>query len=113
VSSYALNRRWTWRHRAGRGIAVGLPAFVAVALLGVAVAETCLLTSHYLLGLTSTLSDNLSANVVGLLLGMAVRYRLCDRWVFRADEDVVLDLTRTGAAADAERVTPVPTRRAS
>jgi dolichol-phosphate mannosyltransferase len=83
ASSYVLNRRWTWRTRSTTGTGVALPAFVCVALLGVAIAEACLFASHYLLGLTSPLADNVSANVVGLGLGIVVRYRLCDTWVFR------------------------------
>ena len=82
ASSYVLNRRWTWRHRTTTS-AVALPAFVGVALLGMAISMGCLFVSHYVLGLTSTAADNMSANVVGLALGTVVRYVLCDRWVFR------------------------------
>jgi putative flippase GtrA len=78
-----LNRRWSWRTRSTTGAGIALPAFVCVALLGVAIAEACLFASHYALGLTSMLADNVSANVVGLGLGTVVRYKLCDTWVFR------------------------------
>lgn len=81
-SSYVLNRRWTWRHRPGLRSGSGLLAFGAVALVGVAVSESCLLLSHYVLGLRTPLADNISANVIGLGLSMVLRYRLCDRWVF-------------------------------
>ena len=96
ASSYVLNRRWTWRHHSTTSGNLGLPAFVCVALLGVAIAELCLFASHYGLGLTSTLADNVSANGVGLLLGTVVRYRLCDRWVLRnrrGDQHVVRALS--------------------
>ena len=46
------------------------------------IALTCLATSHYLLGLTSTLADNLSANGVGLALGTAFRFWAYPRFVF-------------------------------
>jgi hypothetical protein len=42
------------------------------------IAMTCLWISHYLIGLTSPLADNISANVVGL--GLAVVFRF---WAYR------------------------------
>jgi putative flippase GtrA len=40
--------------------------------------------SHYLLGFTSVLADNIATNVVGLILGMAFRFTLYKTWVFRS-----------------------------
>ena len=53
-----------------------------------AIALLCLWISHYVLGFTSLLADNLSTNVVGLALGTAFRFVLYRYWVFghhRAD----------------------------
>jgi putative flippase GtrA len=38
--------------------------------------------SHYLLDFTSTLADNIAANVIGLGLGTAFRFWSYRRWVF-------------------------------
>ena len=46
----------------------------------------CLWISHYLLGFTSLLADNISSNVIGLALGTAFRFWLYRTWVFRARE---------------------------
>jgi len=48
--------------------------------------------SHYALGLTSVLADNISANVVGLALGTMFRFWSYRKWVFpAADEDEAID----------------------
>ena len=106
MSSYVLNRRWTWRTRSTSGTHLALPAFACVALLGIAIAEACLFVSHYVLGQTSTLADNVSANVVGLGVSIVVRYKLCDVWVFRdrrARHDVV-DLPSVGVRVGGDPV---------
>ena len=46
--------------------------------LGTAIATTCLAISHYALGFTSALADNISANVIGLVLGTMFRF-----WAYR------------------------------
>ena len=42
----------------------------------------CLAISHYALGFTSPLADNIAANVVGLGLATAFRFWSYRRWVF-------------------------------
>ena len=42
----------------------------------------CLWVSHYGMGFTSVLADNISANVVGLGLGAVFRFSLYRYWVF-------------------------------
>ena len=42
----------------------------------------CLWVSHYVLGFTSILADNISGNVIGLALGTAFRFTLYKLWVF-------------------------------
>ena len=42
----------------------------------------CLWFSRYVLGLTTPLADNVSANVIGLSLGAAVRFWVFRRYVF-------------------------------
>lgn len=83
VSSYFLNRHWTWRARSRRGLHRELPLFVLVSIAGVAITTACLAVSHYLLGLHSLLADNVAKNGVGLLAGMGWRFFAFRRWVFR------------------------------
>lgn len=72
------------RHRGdSRSIAREAVDFLAASLLGSAVALLCLAISHYGLHLTSVTADNISANVVGLALGTALRFALYRAWVFR------------------------------
>lgn len=68
------NRYWTFSGTRTLTPVRELVAFGLVNVLGMSVAVGCLAFSHYVLGLTSALADNISANVVGLLLGTAVRY---------------------------------------
>ncbi|MFD1504371.1 GtrA family protein [Georgenia yuyongxinii] len=74
------NRYWTFagNKRDSRGRELTL--FVAVNLGGMVIAVGCLAVSHYVLGLTSPLADNIAANGVGLVLGTAFRY-VCYRYV--------------------------------
>jgi hypothetical protein len=46
------------------------------------ISNLCLVVSHDLLGLTSLIADNISANVVGLGLGTAFRFLTYRRYVF-------------------------------
>jgi putative flippase GtrA len=84
VVTYLGNRWLTWRRRprSGRGREVSL--FIAFNLVGLGISVAALMVSHDLLGLTSTVADNLSANVVGLALGTAFRFWAYRRFVFAA-----------------------------
>lgn len=86
LANWAGNRWWTFRDRRGTRIGSEMASFVAVSLIGSAIAFGCLAFSHYLLGLASPLADNISANVIGLLLGSLFRFFASRRWVFRAPE---------------------------
>ena len=48
--------------------------FLAVSAVGGLIAMGCLGFSHYVLGLTSKLADNISANGVGLVLATLFRF---------------------------------------
>jgi len=86
VVNWIGNRYWTFRteRRTGTRSAVireGVE-FAVVSLIGAAIALGCLWISHYGLGFTSVLDDNLATNVVGLALGTAFRFALYRFWVF-------------------------------
>jgi putative flippase GtrA len=82
AANWVGNRYWTFGpHRSTRG-AVEAVEFVGVSVLGMLVGIGCLWVSHYALGLDSVLADNVSSNVIGLLLGSAVRFTLYRHWVY-------------------------------
>lgn len=60
--------------------------FVVSNLIGLGIAAGCLFVSHYLLGFTSTLADNVAGNGVGLVLGTAFRFVAYKAVVFRTKE---------------------------
>ncbi len=93
VVTYLGNRHWTWaeRQRSGAGREVAL--FFVLNGIGMAIALGCLAVSHYVLDLTSPLADNVSANVVGLVLGMIFRFWSYRTFVFRRHpKEAALDL---------------------
>jgi putative flippase GtrA len=80
--SYLGNRFWTFRHRDRVGSAREYVLFFLLNGVGLAIATGCLAFSHYVLGLTSPLADNIAANLVGLGLGTLFRFWAYRRWVF-------------------------------
>ena len=80
--TYVGNRTLTWRqHTTGnRRREIGL--FVVFNVIGFGFSVVTLVISHDLLGLTSRLADNISANVIGLALGTVFRYLTYRRFVF-------------------------------
>jgi putative flippase GtrA len=80
--AYAGNRAWTFRHRGGSGVRREYLLFFLLNGVGLLIALACLGISHYLLGFTSALADNIAANVVGIALGTAFRFWSYRRWVF-------------------------------
>lgn len=88
VATWFGNRYWTFRDRRRDNYWLELAEFSLVALVGMGIAVACLYVSHYVLGLTSPLADNISANVVGLVLATSFRFLMYRFWVFgshRAD----------------------------
>ena len=82
AANWIGNRYWTFGpHRSTRG-AMEAVEFLAVSVLGMLVALGCLAVSHYLLDLRSVLADNIAKNVVGLVLGSAIRFLLYRHWVY-------------------------------
>ncbi len=89
------NRYWTFSGRRSATAGRELVMFVLVNVGGMLVAVATLWFSYYVLGLTSPVAVNISANVVGVALGTIFRYVCYRYWVF------------SGAAA-AVPPTPVP-----
>jgi putative flippase GtrA len=82
VITYTGNRFLTWRHADSGSSSREVALFVVFNLIGLAMSLVCLVVSHDLLGLTSRLADNISANVVGLAAGTAFRFWSYRRFVF-------------------------------
>jgi putative flippase GtrA len=99
TSSYFMNRHWTWRDRARSGTGRELTIFLAMSAIALAITEGCLLLSHYTFGFTSKLADNVSANVIGLILATAWRFFSFRKWVFLHPVDDGPDLDPIQATA--------------
>lgn len=100
VTNWIGNRYWTFGSmRRSHVLREGLE-FALVSVGGMGIALLCLWVSHYLLGFTSALADNLATNVVGLALGTAFRFTFYRIWVFRPELEAK-------AAGEAESVSPV------
>ena len=82
VVAYLGNKKWTYGSRSGQALRREITLFIAFNIAGMAIALVCLAVSHYALGLTSPLADNISANVIGLVLGTAFRFVTYRRYVF-------------------------------
>jgi putative flippase GtrA len=86
TSSYFMNRHWSFAHRARTGVRREYVLFVILCGVGLVIVEICLGVSHYALGFTSKLADNVAANGVGLVLGTLWRFWSFKRWVFLPNE---------------------------
>ena len=74
IISVTVSRLWTFKEKRSADKTREFAMFVLVNLGGMLIALGCLAFSRYTLGLTSQFADNVSANVVGLILGTAFRY---------------------------------------
>ncbi|POH69740.1 GtrA family protein [Cryobacterium zongtaii] len=82
LANWVGNRYWTFsKDRRSQTLREGLE-FFAVSLVGMGIGLACLWVSHYVLGYTSVIADNISSNVIGLLLGAVFRFTLYRYWVF-------------------------------
>lgn len=82
TANWLGNRYWTFRTTRRRQALREAVEFVAVSAAGSLIALACLWVSHYMLGLTSAVADNISSNVIGLALGTAFRFFCYRSWVF-------------------------------
>ncbi len=99
IVTYLGNREWTFRHRGRSGYVREYALFFLLNAVGMGISLATLALSHYVLGLTSPLADNISANVVGLALGTVFRFWAYRRWVFTEPGQPVAPLDLPGEAA--------------
>jgi putative flippase GtrA len=82
IVTYLGNRLLTWREQPTADSRRQVALFVLFNLVGLGISMLMLVLTHDILGWTSRLADNLSANVAGLALGTAFRYLSYKRYVF-------------------------------
>ena len=87
IFSWVVNRYWTFRNQRTENRLREFIGFAVVNVLGMLPAVICLGFSHYLLGFTSLLADNISANVIGLVLGTILRFFLYEHAIFTGTSD--------------------------
>jgi putative flippase GtrA len=87
----------------------GRTAYVVINLVTMAFPVACLWISRHALGLADPISDNVSANVIGLALGTASRFYLYRTWVFRHPDTPGLPATLVSAPAARPTQEQVPT----
>lgn len=100
--TYVGNRTLTWRDQPSRDRRREVALFVAFNIVGFGFSVVTLTVSHDLLGLTSRLADNISANVIGLALGTVFRYITYKRFVFAAPSAATAPVIRVVPARPAE-----------
>ena len=83
--AYFGNRHWTFKDRSRSSFRRQYTLFFVFNAVGMVISLSCLWVSHYLLGFESALADNISANVVGLVLGTVFRFWGYHNWVFPND----------------------------
>ncbi len=88
TASYFLNRHWTYADRAHGDARREFVLFATISGIATFIALGTLWTSHYALGLTSPLADNISANFVGLGLGTLFRFWAYRTYVFPESPEV-------------------------
>lgn len=88
VVTYVGNRALTWRHSSSPHRRREAVLFIVFNLVGLGFSVATLFVSHDLLGLTSALADNVSANVIGLGLGTLFRFWTYRRFVFASSDAI-------------------------
>ena len=78
--SFQGTKGWAFRERPTNHPDGGLLAFVAINLVTMLIPMACLLISRNVIGVDDPISDNLSANVLGLLFANTARFFLF-RWL--------------------------------
>lgn len=87
IFAYQVNREWTWKDRVRRGFWREYSLYFLLNAIGLIITLVPLAVSRYLLGLDSAISDNISANLIGVGLGTIFRFWSYRRWVFPAVEE--------------------------
>lgn len=98
MAAWIGNRLWTFRDRRRTDVGRELVEFLVVAVIGAGIAVASLAVSHYVLGFTSLVADNIAGNGVGLVLATAFR--------FAAYRYVIFAPTRAGSRSVPRELAP-------
>lgn len=93
LTNWLGNRYWTFSSNRRSRTSREALEFFAVSIAGMGIGLVCLWFSHYVLGQTSVLADNISSNVVGLALGSVFRFVLYRYWVYAPSRSTVGPVT--------------------
>jgi len=80
--TWSGNRYWTFREHRRQNFMLELLEFSVIAVAGLGISLGFLYVSHYVLGFDNLLADNISANVLGLVVATAFRFLLYRYWVY-------------------------------
>jgi putative flippase GtrA len=78
------NRQWTFRHRRSRPAHHEVALFFGVNAIALGISALALTVSHYGLGFTTILADNI-ATIIGIGLGTLFRFWAYRRFVFAGE----------------------------
>jgi putative flippase GtrA len=87
--SYYGSRHWAFRDRPPVTSDGGLTSFIGINMLTMLIPIGCLAVSRDVLGLDDPLSDNVAANMIGLVLGLIARFALFRAYVFKRPISIV------------------------
>jgi len=83
LTNWIGNRYWAFSgQRQNNAAREGVEFFAVSLATGTGIPLVCVWVSHYLLGIQNPVADNISANIVGLAVGMLFRFALYRWWVF-------------------------------
>ena len=101
--SWLGSRYLTFRHLRTRSIRSETLLFALTNLVGLLISTGCLYVSHYLLGFTSQVADNISGNVIGIALGNIFRYFAYRFVIFNGDRQGNSSAQPEDSSVDAAR----------
>jgi putative flippase GtrA len=102
--SYYGSRHWTFRDRPPVSSDGGLTSFVVINFLTMLIPIGCLAISRDVLGLDDPISDNVSANLIGLVLGLSARFVLFRTYVFKRPISIVEIYDEPGVVEGVEQL---------
>jgi len=108
IVNWLGNRYWAFRAERRKEAVAEAVEFFVVSGVGSIFPFICLWVSVDVLGYTSLLADNISANVIGLALGTAFRFVFYKIWVFRKGRGTPVDAVNE-ARREGGDVTPATT----
>ncbi|MGK9146128.1 GtrA family protein [Plantibacter flavus] len=108
IVAWLGNRALTFRAERGRALWKEGALFALMNVGGLGIAAACLFVSHYILGYTSPLADNIAGNGVGLVLGMVFRFLAYRFLVFHPPQQHAASPESTGRTIPSDPGVPTP-----